>query len=393
MKLEGIRVLDLSRFLPGPMLTQAMADHGAEIIKVESIGEGEPTRSIGEKRDGVSVFFANSTRGKRSVAIDLKRPQGRELLMRLAATSDVLIESFRPGVADRLGLGYAAVAERAPAIVYASISAFGQTGPYRDVAAHDLAIEAMAGVLSITRGQDGAPAIPGLPAADMLSSMTGLAAVLMALLRRKDTGRGDFIDIAMADCLVASLPNNLGSAMASREQPDVTRGRSLGGNALYALYRTADDEWVALGGQEKKFAESLLRLLGREDLIAVCEQPPGPAQEPVRRFLQDTFATRTQAEWKQAFHGHDLPFAPVQSLPEVLDDPHFRARKTIITDERGWDHVTSPIRFAVEPGQERLELPECGSGTEDLLTELGYDERERAELRFNEVVNRSANTF
>jgi crotonobetainyl-CoA:carnitine CoA-transferase CaiB-like acyl-CoA transferase len=215
MKLQGIRVLDLSRFLPGPMLTQAMADHGADVIKIESVDEGEPTRAVGEMRDDVSVFFANSNRGKRSLALNLKHRAGVDVLMRLAAVSDVMIEAFRPGVAQRLGIDYAQVSRHAPRIVYASISAYGQTGPYRELATHDLAIEAMAGVLSLTRGRDGAPAIPGLPAADMLSSMAGLSAVLMALLRRTATGRGDFIDLAMADCLLASMPNNFGSAMAA----------------------------------------------------------------------------------------------------------------------------------------------------------------------------------
>ena len=381
MKLQGIRVLDLSRFLPGPMLTQAMADHGAEVIKVESVDEGEPTRSVGEMRDDVSVFFANSNRGKRSLALNLKHSDGVEVLMRLAAVSDVMIEAFRPGVAERLGVGYAQVAKRAPRIVYASISAYGQTGPYRDLATHDLAIEAMAGVCSLTRGRDGAPAIPGLPAADMLSSMVGLSAVLMALLRRVETGRGDFVDVAMADCLVAAMPNNFGSAMASRQQPDVRRGRSLGGNALYALYATKDDDWIALGGQEMKFAVNLLSLLGRSDLIALCRLPPGSDQDPVRAFLTATFLTRTKAEWVRYLAGHDLPFAPVQSLPEVLDDAHFRARGTVVTDAQGWDHVASPIRFTEEPCEERLGLPTLGQDTADILEMLGYEERSRAGLQ------------
>ena len=208
MKLEGIRVIDLSRFLPGPMLTQFMADHGAEVIKIESIDEGEPTRAVGEMRGGVSVFFANTTRGKKSLALDLKQPEGVEALMRLAETADVVIEAFRPGVADRLGVGYKQISARAPRIVYASISAFGQSGPYRDIATHDLAIEAVAGVLSLNRGMDGKPAIPGLPAADMMSSMMTLAGVLMALLRREETGRGDYLDIAMAECLLPCVLND-----------------------------------------------------------------------------------------------------------------------------------------------------------------------------------------
>lgn len=376
MKLDGIRVLDLSRFLPGPMLTQFMADHGADVVKIESVDEGEPTRAVGEMRDGISVFFANTNRGKRSLALDLKQQAAREIVMRLAETADVVVEAFRPGVAERLGVSYRAIAARAPHIVYASISAFGQSGPYSAIAAHDLAIEAMTGVLSITRGRDGAPAIPGLAGADMLSSMMGLSGVLMALLRRRDTGRGDYLDISMADCLVAGMPNNMGSAMAERRQPDTTQARSLGGNALYALYETRDARWIALGGQELKFAVNLLTLLGRPDFVDASQRPPGHAQDGLRAFLRETFLTRTQEAWIDFFSRHDVPFAPVRSLPETLDDPHFRQRELVVTDARGWDHIGNPVTFEDEPGQPRFELPAIGQHSREILQRAGYEDAE-----------------
>jgi crotonobetainyl-CoA:carnitine CoA-transferase CaiB-like acyl-CoA transferase len=380
MKLDGIRVIDLSRFLPGPMLTQLMADHGAEVVKVESTDEGEPTRAVGEMRDGVSVFFANTSRGKKSLALNLKRPEAVEVVMRLAETADVFVEAFRPGVATRLGVDYPSVAARAPHIVYASITAFGQTGPYRDIATHDLATQAMAGVLSITRGRDGAPAIPGLAAGDMLAATIALSGVLMALLRRKDTGRGDYLDIAMADCLVAALPNQFGPAMAAGQATDVRSARSLGGNALYALYETQGGEWIALGGQEMKFAVTLLTLLGRPDLVDLCRLPPGPGQDAVREFLRVTFLTRSREEWERFFRGYDVPFAPVQSLPEVLDDANFRSRGMVITDARGWHHLGNPIRFAGEPATERLALAAPGQHSHELLHELGYTAEEIAQF-------------
>lgn len=380
MKLEGIRVIDLSRFLPGPMLTQFMADHGAEVVKIESIGEGEPTRAVGEMRDGISVFFANTNRGKKSLALDLKHPAGVEAVMRLAAASDVVVEAFRPGVADRLGIGYRHIAARAPGIVYASISAFGQSGPYRDRATHDLAIEAAAGVLSLTRGRDGAPAIPGLPAADMLSSMMALSGVMMALLRRHETGRGDYLDMAMSDCLLASLGNNLGLAMSARQQPDPRATRALGGNALYALYATKDQDWIALGGQEMKFAVNLLSLLGRPDLIDLCRLPPGKGQDPLREFLRETFRTRTRKQWVAFFDGHDVPFAPVQTLPEVLDDAQFRERGMVVNDARGWDQIGNPVRFADEPARVRFAVPALGQDSREILQTLGYAQAEIARL-------------
>jgi crotonobetainyl-CoA:carnitine CoA-transferase CaiB-like acyl-CoA transferase len=380
MKLQGIRVIDLSRFLPGPMLTQGLADHGAEVIKIESVDEGEPTRRIGEMRDGVSVYFSNTSRGKKSLALELKHPEGVEALLRLAETADVFIEAFRPGVMERLGLGYRQVSARAPHIVYASICAFGQTGPYRDLASHDLAIEAIAGVLSITRGRDGAPAIPGMPAADMLATLAGLSGVLMALLRRKETGRGDYVDLSMADALLSGISNNLGSAMAERRQPDLSSARSLGGNALYALYETKEGEWIALGGQEMKFAVNLLTALGRPDLIELCKLAPGREQDPVRAFLTEAFRTRTRTEWTAFFQGKDVPFAPVQTLPEVLDDPHFRARGMVLTDARGWDHIGNPIRSADEAAQPNFDSPALGEHSRAILRELHYSDADIARL-------------
>lgn len=371
-------------------MTQFMADNGAEVIKIESVDEGEPTRAIGHARDGVSVFFANSNRGKKSLALDLKHPAGVEAVMRLAEVSDVIVEAFRPGVAERLGIGYQQVAERAPHIVYASISAYGQSGPYRELATHDLATEAMAGILSLNRGQDGKPAIPGLPASDMLSSTFALSGVLMALLRRKETGRGDFLDIAMADCLLACIPNNLGLPMAERRQPIAGEERSLGGNALYTVYETKDGEWIALGSQEIKFAVNLLNALGRPDLIELCKLPPGMPQHPVRDFLRDAFLGRTKNEWIEWFRGRDIPFAPVKTLPEVLDDPHFRERGMVLTDWRGWDHIGNPILFEDEPGRVAFQLPALGQHSREILKEWGYSSDELDEMENTGVLRQAS---
>ncbi len=372
MKLQGLRVLDLSLFLPGPALTQMMADHGAEVIKLEPIGDGEPNREIGPKRDGVTVYYANTHRNKKSLQLNLKTEQGREAALQLAATCDVMIEAFRPGVAARLGVGYEAVRARNPGIVYCSMSAWGQDGPYAQKPAHDLATEAMAGILSINLGPDRQPAIPGIAGADMLSSMMTLSALLMALLRRKDTGEGDYIDVAMADSLIAALPNNLGTVFAEHRPPDIERERALGGYAMYEIYATSDDRHVVLGGSEMHFAEAVLNKLGRPDLLNLCQPPPGPHQNPVKDFLRETFRTRTQAEWVAIFEGVNAAFAPVKNLREAADDPQIRHRQMIVQDSRGWEHIGIPMKFKHEPGELKFEFARLGQHTEEILAELGH---------------------
>jgi crotonobetainyl-CoA:carnitine CoA-transferase CaiB-like acyl-CoA transferase len=374
MKLEGVRVVDLSLFLPGPHLTQLMADHGADVIKVEPVGEGEPNRDIGLKRDGVSVFFANTHRGKRSLQLNLKSEAGRAALYRLLATADVMVEAFRPGVVKRLGVDYETIRGHAPRIVYCSISAFGQDGPYVRKPAHDIATQAFAGILSVNCDADDNPVIPGVATADMLSALFGLSAVLMALLRRKDTGEGDYIDIAMMDSLVGAMPNNLGPVFAEQRAPKPKDERSWGGNAMYGIYATKDGRHLALGGAEMHFAKNLLTKMGRPDLVALSEPPPGPNQEPVRAFFRETFKTKTLAEWLGWCEDIDVAIAPVNNLREAMDDPQVRARQMVVVDEQGWEHVGLAIKFRREPGEQRFDLPTLGEHNRSLLRELGYSD-------------------
>jgi crotonobetainyl-CoA:carnitine CoA-transferase CaiB-like acyl-CoA transferase len=332
-----------------------MADHGAEVIKIETPGEGDPGRHIGLSDGPSTVFFRNLNRGKKSVVLNLKDPAQRDALLALCETADVFVESFRPGAVDRLGVGYEAVRARNPRIVYCSISAFGQQGPYRERAAHDLAVEALSGVLSITLGQDGRPAIPGLPLADLLASLHGLAGVLMALLRREKTGKGDFIDIAMYDSMLAGTPNVLGPTLAENRQPVPAHERSTGGSAFYRLYETADGRYVALGGQEPKFVRNLLGALGRLDLAPLCEKP-GPHQRPVMEFFEKTFKEKTLAEGLVFLSTLDVCYAPVNTLPEALES----ARDRLLQDELGRRHLAPPIRFRDEPAHPSLREPRLG---------------------------------
>jgi crotonobetainyl-CoA:carnitine CoA-transferase CaiB-like acyl-CoA transferase len=373
MKLSGVKVIDLSWFLPGPLLTLALADHGAEVIKVEPPG-GDPGRQIAPMEARTSVFFRNWNRGKKSVVIDLKSAAGRESLLRLCDGADVMVESFRPGVAARLGIGYDVVGARNPGIVYCSISAFGQHGAYTARPAHDLALEAITGVLSLTLGDDGRPAVPGIPIADAVSALQGLSGVLMALLRRVATGRGDHLDIGMHDSLLAAHANALGAALVEGRQPIVKHRRTTGGAAFYRIYETRDGRQLVLAGQEGKFIHALLQALGRLDLEPLCLRGPGPHQQPVIDFLRATFLQRDLSEWMSFLAGLDICFAPVNALPEALDDPNVRARGMLLTDESGRRHIAPPIRFRHEPAVPSLREPLLGEHTAEVLARSDADE-------------------
>jgi crotonobetainyl-CoA:carnitine CoA-transferase CaiB-like acyl-CoA transferase len=383
MKLDGIRVLDLSLFLPGPQLTLLMADHGAEVIKLEPPGEGEPNRHIGAQQDGTSVFFRNTHRGKKSISLNLKDPAAREALLKLAETVDVFVEAFRPGVVDRLGVGYAAIAARNPRIIYCSIAAFGQTGPYRDIPAHDIGTEAVAGVVSLGLGNDNQPSMPHIPAADFAAALTALGAVAMALYRREKTGRGDFIDISMHDSILACTGNITGDVFALGRAPVVKHERPYGGAAFYKIYRTRDDRHVALAGQEPKFIRNLLNELGRPDLIELCERGPGPHQRPVIEYLDGVFAMKSQAEWVEWFRGKDICFAPVKNLREGFDDPQAAARAMRLVDARGREHIGTPIKYRDEPGQVSFDIPSVGQHNREVFGALGLSDAQIAALTPN----------
>jgi crotonobetainyl-CoA:carnitine CoA-transferase CaiB-like acyl-CoA transferase len=369
MKLGGLRVVDLSVFLPGPYLTLALEDHGAEVIKIEP-PDGDPGRRIGVADGATTMFFRNLNRGKKSVVLNLKEPRDRDRLLRLAATADVFVESFRPGVVDRLGVGYEHVARQNPGIVYCSVNAFGNSGPYRDRPAHDLAIEALTGVLAMTQGDDGRPALPGIPMADIAAALNGLAGVLMALVKRQETGRGDYVEIAMFDSLFAATPNVIGPVFAEGRQPDPKTQRTTGGAAFYRLYDTRDGQQLALAGQEPKFIEKVLGALDRPDLVELCTRGPGPHQRPVVELLAAFFAARSREESLAWLAGLDVCYAPVNTLHEATQDAHVAARDLLLRDERGRPHLAPAIRFADEPARPTLRAPTLGEHTDDVLAEL-----------------------
>lgn len=370
MKLEGLRVLDLSLFLPGPHLTMMMADHGAEVIKLEPPG-GEPVREVGLKQNGTSVWFRNTHRGKKSICINLKEPAGRDALLKVAARCDVVVEAFRPGVAARLGIDFPAIQAINPGVVYCSISAFGQDGPLRDRPAHDLAVEALSGLVACNVDQDGRPVNPHVPAADMAASLMAFSGILMALYRRHATGKGDFIDMAMLDSLMAWTPNVTGPVFAEDRAPHPPDERSFGGNAFYRTYRTADGRFLALGGSEQKFVINLLKHLGREDLASLHARGPGHHQQPLVDFLNAIFAEKELSEWEAILADIDVCWAPVLDLKEAFDQPQVQYRSMRWQDAEGNDHIGVPIRFADEPAQPSPDLPRLGQHNREVLLASG----------------------
>jgi crotonobetainyl-CoA:carnitine CoA-transferase CaiB-like acyl-CoA transferase len=360
MKLSGIRVLDLSQFLPGPHLTLTMADHGADVIMVEpKNGVGEPVRAMGTRApDGTAVWFRNIARGKRSLALDLKNKDDLEVFLKLADAADVIVEAFRPGVVARLGIGYEVIARRNPRIVYCSLSAFGQNGPLRDKPSHDLGVQALAGTLDLSRGlADNKPNMPNLVAADMASSLTALSAILMALYARERTDKGEYIDIAMYDSLIAWTPNVTGSVFGENRAPVPHDMRNYGGQAMNRIYETQDGGFIVLAGNEAKFCENLLRALGRPEFLDLAKGEPSRSQGPLIDYFAATFKAKTRAEWETFLEPLDLCWAPVRSLKDGFGDANAVARAILLRDADGNPHIGPAIKFRNQPAEPKFELP------------------------------------
>ena len=389
MKLDGFTVIDLSLFLPGPAATQLMADHGARVIKVENPRAPEPTRSAAAfpwQQGDATVMFRNTQRGKESVALDLKTESGKAALRGLIKTADVVVEAFRPGVMARLGFAPEDVLEINPRVVYCSISAFGQSGPWRDRPAHDTATVAAAGVLSLTRSPEdrgSAPAIIGVAISDMLSSYAALSGIMMALVRRERTGRGDYLDVSMHESVLAASPNILGPVFGGDQAPDRLAERSHGGGAMLNIYRTADDQFLALGGGERKFVTALFEGLGRPEFIDAISGPAGIGHEPGIAFLRSVFREKTLAAWEQWFDGRDICWSPVLDLHEAWSQEHVWARGMRWRDEQGNDHIGTPLKFQEEPAVVRPTLPQMGAHTADIIDNLDLTLDQRNEILSN----------
>lgn len=321
--LAGIRVLDFSTLLPGPMTTLILVEAGAEVIKIERPGRGDEMRSYEPKFGTDSVNFALLNRGKRSIAMDLKSPGAAEKLRSLVESADVVVEQFRPGVMDRLGLGYDALSAINGKIIYCAITGYGQSGPRADVAAHDLNYVAESGMLGLTAGSDGAPVLPPALIADIAGgTYPAVVNILLALRRRDRTGKGCKLDISMADNLFTFLYWAIGNGEAAGQWAKPGDELVTGGSPRYQIYTTSDHRFIAAAPLEEKFWHNFLDAIGAP---AEWRDDSGSAAA-VKAGVQRVLGAQTGAYWAERFRGKDVCCALVASMEEAMRDPHFMAR-------------------------------------------------------------------
>jgi crotonobetainyl-CoA:carnitine CoA-transferase CaiB-like acyl-CoA transferase len=380
--LAGVRVLDLTRLLPGPFATWVLADLGADVVKVEDPRGGDWLRWLPPLRGEQSDAYHALNRSKRSVALDLRNPAGAAALRRLAARADAVVESFRPGVLDRLGAGFEALRAANPRIVLCSITGYGQDGPYAARAGHDLDYCAFAGVLA-ANGPPERPLPLGVQVADVAGgAWPAVAGILAAILRARATGEGAHVDVSMTEGALAML--SLVSGIAEGRGAAIARGRELlnGGAACYGVYRTQDGRFVALGALEPKFFEAFCAAVGRPDLAPrqLEEGGAGPRAE-----LEAIFAARTRDAWEAFAAEHDVCLAPVLEGDEPREDPQLRARGAFVDvraprEGRAIRAIASPVRLRGEAAAPRP-APSLGEHAEEVLREAGFSADEVAALR------------
>ena len=389
--LAGVRVLDLSRLLPGGFCSLLLADYGADVLKVEDMGMGDyirwsPPYVEGAAQSARSALFLALNRNKRSIRIDLKQDAGRAVLLALVREHDVVLESFRPGVLDRLGVGYGAMREVNPKLVLCSITGYGQDGPLRDRAGHDMNYLALTGLLGLTGEPGGPPVQPAGQIADLGGGALMAAFGILAALRDADrTGEGQVVDVAMADgalswlALVAARHlNDAGADPPARGMLELA-----GGLACYRPYACADGGWVALGALEPKFWAAWCRGVGREDLVA--EQFAAPGSD-AHAAVEAVFAARTRAEWEAFAAEHECCLEPVLDLGEALSSALVRERGMVVgLDQPGAAQPVSllgaPVGLSRTPADtNRLPGPQLGEHTEAVLRAAGYDAERIAQL-------------
>ncbi len=394
--LQGLRVLDLTRVLVGPFATMLLGDLGAEVIKVERPGEGDESRHVEPIKDGESHYFLAINRNKLGIAVDMKQPAGREVIVELARRSDVFLENFRPGVAKRLGLDYETLREVNPRLVYCSISAFGQTGPYASRSALDIAIQAMSGVMSVTGEADGPPTRMGLPMADLCGGLYAVAGVLSGVYERQQTGRGQFIDFSMLDGMVGMLMYMATRVfMSGEDSPKIGTGHY--GIVPYGAF-PASDGHIVIANIGEMFWPKICAAIVRPELADDPRYDSNPKRvarrAEVDALLKEALTTKTVAEWDAILEQHDVPHAPILKVSEVLANPQVRARGMVGEFQHPrlgrFPALGRAIRFPDHEGVPIKAPPLLGEDDARVLGELlGYSPERIAELRQAGVIGAS----
>ncbi|MBI4591594.1 MAG: CoA transferase [Candidatus Rokubacteria bacterium] len=390
--LEGLRVLDLSTQLSGPYCSMLLGDLGADVIKVERPGRGDDARAFPPFVNGQSAPFMTFNRNKRSLALDLKQPAGREICLALAARADVLLENFRPGTTDRLGLGSTHLEAVNPRLIYCSISGFGQTGPYRDRGGFDLIAQGMSGLMSITGEEDGPPLRVPIPLSDIGAGMFAAIGILAALAARERTGRGQCVDTSLLETPIAWSVYEAASYFATGEVPP-RLGPGHRTSAPYQPFRTKDG-WLNLGAASQQFWPKICRLLDLPEL----EKDPRFATNPDRvkhrkelaALLQQRFERETTAHWLAQLEADGVPAGPILTYDRVFADPQVAQRQMAVDVDHpvaGRSRVLGvPIKFSESPATIRRPAPTVGQHTEEILRTLGYSDDDLARLRTEAVI-------
>lgn len=377
--LTGLKVLDLSRLLPGPYCSMILADFGAEVLRIEA-------RRFEEEGAG----FPTIMRNKRHMTLNLKHPRGKEIFYRLVKGADVLLEGFRPGVTDRLGIGYDQLQEINPRLIYCSLTGYGQDGPYSRMVGHDINYLSFAGVLGLTGKRGDQPIVPGTQIADIAAGgMNSAIGILLAIIMREKTGKGQYIDISMMDGVVAMLPFAANVFWEKGKIP--ARGNLLvnGGYPCYNVYETKDGQYISIGALEPRFWVTLCEKLGRKDLIP-HQYSEGKKKEEVFDTLREIFKGRTRQEWMEELNDADVCFGCVLNISEVFQDPQVKYRKII---KEYWDAaggkknvLSSGINMSEASWELRVSPASFGEHTEEVLRELGLGEEEIKSLRDEGVI-------
>ena len=368
--LAGIRVLDLTRLLPGPVATLHLADLGAEVIKIEDPQVGDYARTLGNGQGADSAYFRMINRNKLGLRLDLKKPEGVDVFKRLASAADVIVESFRPGVMDKLGVGYAVIAPLNPRIAYCSISGYGQDGPYKDLAGHDINYLGYAGVLDQIGCEGSNPAIPNFQIADLLGgALTAAFGILAAVVEAQRSGKGRYIDVAMTDSVLAHTYFTM--LRLNDSGHSVPRGSDLlaGGLPCYGAYRCADGRHMAVGALEGKFWKLCCEVLG-------CPEWVGRQWDAsLRAELATLFATRPRDDWAKLFAAVDCCVTPILTPEEALENEQIVARGMVL-EEDGLTQFAPPLKMSEFEFSIRQSAPAAGQHTASILTAAGYGSAE-----------------